>query len=69
MSALRARTHGARYVAGMRWEPEAEARLKKAPFFIRPFIKSRAEKEAQARGLSAVTTALLDELKSKEHRG
>lgn len=53
----------------MRWQQEAEARVKKAPFFIRPFIKSRAEKEAKARGLQEVTTALLDELKSSEHRG
>jgi hypothetical protein len=53
----------------MQWEPAAEARMKKAPFFVRPFIKSRAEKEAKARNLEKVTEALLDELKSKEHRG
>lgn len=53
----------------MQWEAEAEARLKKAPFFVRPFIKGRAEKEAKERGLTLVTCALLDELKSKEHRG
>jgi hypothetical protein len=53
----------------MEWEREAEARVKKAPFFIRPFIKSRAEKAAKERGLDKVTTALLDELKSKEHQG
>jgi hypothetical protein len=53
----------------MDWEQEAEARVKKAPFFIRPFIKSRAEKAAAARGLSKVTAALLDELKASEHTG
>lgn len=53
----------------MEWEPDAAARLKKAPFFIRPFIKKRAESEARARGLTRVTVALLDELKSSEHRG
>jgi hypothetical protein len=53
----------------MDWERDAEARVKKAPFFIRPFIKARAEREAKARGLPQVTTALLDELKSKEHKG
>ena len=52
----------------MEWEPEAEARVKKAPFFVRPFIKSRAEKEARERGLPRVTVALLDELKQREHR-
>jgi Proto-chlorophyllide reductase 57 kD subunit len=53
----------------MNWDPEAEARVKKAPFFVRPFIRSRAEKAAKERGLQTVTTALLDELKSKEHTG
>jgi hypothetical protein len=53
----------------MEWEADAAARIKKAPFFIRPFIKGRAEKEAKARGLDKVTAALLDELKASEHRG
>ena len=53
----------------MDWDQEAEARLKKAPFFVRPFIKLRAEKEAKARGHTKVTSALLDELKASEHRG
>jgi hypothetical protein len=53
----------------MEWDTEAEARVKKAPFFVRLFIKSRAEREAKARGLSKVTSALLDDLKSSEHRG
>lgn len=52
----------------MDWDPDAKARLQKAPFFIRFFIKQRAESEAQKRGAKSVTTALLDELKSKEHR-
>jgi hypothetical protein len=52
----------------MKWEPEAEVRIKKAPFFIRPFIKARAEKVARARGLAQVTCALLDELKASEHK-
>ena len=53
----------------MEWEPAAKARLGKAPFFIRPFIKMRAESEARARGMATVTVVLLDELKSGEHRG
>ncbi|HVZ36350.1 MAG TPA: PCP reductase family protein [Polyangiaceae bacterium] len=53
----------------MEWEPEAAARIERAPFFVRPFIRGRAEKEAKARGLSKVTTALLDELKAREHKG
>jgi hypothetical protein len=53
----------------MDWEPDAQARLKKAPFFVRPFIKARAEREATTRGLGTVTCALLDELKASEHEG
>jgi hypothetical protein len=53
----------------MDWEPEAEVRMKKAPFFVRPFIRARAEREATARGLTTVTCALLDELKASEHGG
>jgi len=47
----------------------AKARLAKIPFFIRPFVKKRLEKEARARGLSVIDEALIDELKSSEHRG
>jgi len=53
----------------MDWHPDALARLKKAPFFVRPFIRQRAEREASLRGLSQVTPELLDQLKAKEHRG
>lgn len=52
----------------MEWEQDAKARLQKAPFFVRFFIKQRAESEAQKRGLTRITSALLDELKSKEHK-
>ena len=53
----------------MQWDQEAEARLKKAPFLVRFFIKQRAENEAKKRQLDKVTSALLDELKASEHRG
>jgi hypothetical protein len=53
----------------MVWQPEALERLQRAPFFVRPFIKMRAETEAKKRGYSQVTTQLLDELKASEHRG
>lgn len=52
----------------MDWEPDAKTRLAKAPFFIRFFVKQRAEAEAKKRGADKVTCALLDELKAKEHR-
>lgn len=51
------------------FSPAAKARLAKIPFFIRPFVKKRLENEARARGLSVIEEALIDEIKSSEHRG
>jgi hypothetical protein len=53
----------------MDWQPEAEQRLKKVPFFIRPFVKKRAESVARQRGLDRVSAELLDEIKQREHAG
>ena len=55
--------------APIRWSQDAELRLKKVPFFIRPFLERRAENVATERGLPEIDAALLDELKSQEHRG
>ena len=41
------------------WSLEAEQRLKKVPFFIRPFVRRRAEAAARERGLAQVTSQLL----------
>lgn len=51
----------------VRWAPDAEQRLSKVPFFIRPFVRRRAEAEARDRGLAEVTSRLLDEIKGREH--
>jgi AdoMet-dependent heme synthase len=53
----------------VQWDAAALDRLKKVPFFIRPFVKKRAEAVARERGLTAVTSALLDDIKGREHRG
>jgi hypothetical protein len=52
----------------LKWQPDAERRLAKVPFFVRPWVKRRAEAVAAERGLHEVTTHLLDELKSREHK-
>ncbi len=51
------------------WHPDAEQRIKKVPFFIRPWARRRAETVARERGMQEVTTHLLDELKGREHKG
>ncbi len=50
------------------WHPDAEKRLRKVPFFIRPFVRKRAEGVAAERGLPQVTSQLLDEIKEREHK-
>jgi len=52
----------------VRWTPDAEARLSKAPFFIRPWVRRRAEAVAREPGLAEVTSQLLDEIKGREHK-
>ncbi len=54
---------------GVTWQPDAEQRLKKVPFFIRPWVKRRAEAVARERGVREVTSRLLDEIKGREHKG
>jgi uncharacterized membrane protein len=36
------------------------------PFFVRPLARRKAEAAAHERGMTEVTSALLDELKAKE---
>ena len=55
-------------MATIRWHPDAERRLAKVPFFIRPFVRWRAEAAAAERGLAEVDSELLDEIKGREHR-
>jgi len=52
----------------MKWEDKAEQRIKRAPFFVRPFARAKAEAEARKRGLDVVTEELLEELKKANHK-
>lgn len=52
----------------IRWHPGAQERLRNVPFFIRPWVKRRAESVARERGISEVTPELLDEIKQREHK-
>ncbi len=58
-----------RMMSDVAWEPAALERLKKVPFFIRPWVRRRAETVAKERGLAEVTSSLLDDIKNREHRG
>ncbi len=43
------------------WTAEAEARLKKVPFFVRKMVRSAIESLASQRGTALVTPELMDE--------
>ena len=55
--------------SGIQWASDAEARIKRVPFFVRPLARRKAEAAAEERGMPEVTSALLDELKAKEMPG
>jgi dissimilatory sulfite reductase (desulfoviridin) alpha/beta subunit len=49
----------------MDWSPEAEAAIKKVPFFVRKRVRSRVEQDAKQAGKTVVT---LDEVKATQKR-
>ncbi len=54
-------------MSDIHWTPEALKKIERAPFFVRPFAKKKAESEAKARGLTTITAEFLDELKKAQH--
>jgi light-independent protochlorophyllide reductase subunit B len=53
----------------IKWAADAEERIKKVPFFVRPLARRKAEAAAAERGMAEVTSTLLDEIKAKEMPG
>ncbi|KMM17197.1 PCP reductase family protein [Synechococcus sp. GFB01] len=49
----------------MNWTPQAEARLKEVPFFVRPVVRKRIESLAAEAGLEAVDEAFYEQAKSR----
>ncbi|MFM7676314.1 MAG: PCP reductase family protein [Synechococcus sp.] len=49
----------------MHWQPEAEARLKEIPFFVRPAVRKRIERLAEEAGRDAIDTAFYEEAKAR----
>lgn len=47
------------------WTPEAEARLKEIPFFVRPAARKKIEKFAQEAGITEITADIYDQAKQK----
>lgn len=49
----------------MQWTPEAEAAVKKVPFFVRKKVRARVEKEAQKAGKKVVSVAEVNATKQQ----
>lgn len=48
------------------WDPEAEKRINKAPFFVRKMARSKVEKAAIALGERRITVELMEQIKKQE---
>jgi Proto-chlorophyllide reductase 57 kD subunit len=51
--------------ASIVWTPEAEAKLKEIPFFVRPAARKKIEKFAQEQGSSEITVEIYDRAKQQ----
>ncbi|MEA5533961.1 PCP reductase family protein [Crocosphaera sp. XPORK-15E] len=49
----------------MNWTPEAEARLKEIPFFVRPAARKKIEKFAAEAGHNEITIEIYEQAKAK----
>ncbi|MCP9780524.1 MULTISPECIES: PCP reductase family protein [Cyanobium] len=49
----------------MDWHPDAEAKLKEVPFFVRPTVRRRIESMAQEAGLSAIDAPFYEQAKAR----
>ena len=48
------------------WDPEAEKRINKAPFFVRKIARGKVEKAARELGVSRITVELMEKIKKQE---
>jgi len=49
----------------MNWNPEAEAKLKEIPFFVRPAVRKRIESLAREAGRDPIDLAFYEEAKAQ----
>ena len=51
----------------LRWEPDAEERLKKVPAIARSMARAAIVRSANDKGVKLITTAFMDEVKKEVH--
>lgn len=47
------------------WTPDAEARLARIPFYVRPMVKKSIEQQAREQGYREIDAAVMDEIKDQ----
>jgi len=52
-------------MSDLNWTPEAEAKLKDIPFFVRPFARKKIEGYAKENNLSPITLEVYEEAKKR----
>ncbi|MBD2310394.1 PCP reductase family protein [Desertifilum sp. FACHB-1129] len=52
-------------MANVEWTPEAEAKLKEIPFFVRPAARKKIEKFAQDEGIAQITVDVYERAKQR----
>jgi hypothetical protein len=49
----------------MQWNPDAEAKLKEVPFFVRPAVRRRIESLAAEAGLASIDVVFYETAKAR----
>ena len=49
----------------MQWHPDAEAKLKEVPFFVRPAVRRRIEALAREDGQTTIDLAFYEQAKAR----
>ena len=61
--------YGTAAVTSITWTPDAEARMKRIPAFVRGMVVRAVEEKCAREGIAAVTVEILDELRSRMPKG
>ncbi|KZL49555.1 PCP reductase family protein [Nodularia spumigena CS-591/12] len=49
----------------IKWTPEAEAKLKEIPFFVRPFARKKIETYAEENSIFLITLEIYEDVKKQ----
>jgi hypothetical protein len=69
LKVLPAVEYGAPATLSITWTPEAAARMKRVPAFVRGMVVRAVEEKCAREGIAAVTVEVLEELRSRMPKG